>query len=498
MSIDEANANPQPLATLRQRLLQHVLTPLFLVWCLGTAITVSIAYYFTLQAFDRSLLDDAYALSAHVRLQNGEPTLELSSRELASLLFDQSERLYFAVNRKDGSLLAGHTGLFDNVLDAALKLDSSAASGEVKSSVPFVFSDRAHLGFAVRVVKLPATEAKPWTILVAQTTGSRTRLIERLLLYAVVPQAILLLALAAWLLRAIGHDLEPLNRLRLALQRRSAQDLSAIPANADSLDLVQLTDATNALLERIRLGTQAQREFTGNVAHELRNPLAGIRALAEYGLRQHDATALREQLHAIALSEARASHLIDQLLALALADEARDQLAMVQVSMNAIVEDCIAEVLRRSGDKQVELSVSGLDHQIVAMGNEIMLKGCLTNILENAIAYGRPVSGVTPQVMIRVTSLVERGQVVLSVVDNGPGLTPGHAKGLQQRWARGQGSARLQGGSGLGLAIVARYAELLAATFTIDTDAETGGLSATLALLAPTTARRSERPTWQG
>lgn len=494
MATEEAIARVKPFGTLRQRLLQHVLTPLFLVWCLGTAITVSIAYYFTLQAFDRSLLDDAYALSAHVRLQNGEPALELSSRELASLLFDQSERLYFAVNRKDGSLVAGHTGLFDEVLDGALRLDSSAAPEQVKSSAPFIFSDRAHLGVAVRVVTLPATEAKPWTILVAQTTGSRTRLIERLLLYAVVPQAILLFALAAWLLRAIGHDLEPLNQLRLALQRRGAQDLSAIPRNAASLDLAQLTDATNALLERIRLGIQAQREFTGNVAHELRNPLAGIRALAEYGLRQHDPAAWREQLQAIALSEARASHLIDQLLALALADEARDQLAMVPVSVNALVEDGIAEVLRRSGDKHVELSVSGLDQQVVAMGNETMLQGCLTNILENAIAYGRPTVGVTPQVFIRVTSLVERGQVVLSVVDNGPGLAPELATGLQQRWARGQGSARLQGGSGLGLAIVARYAELLAATFTITTDAETGGLSATLVLVAPPMSTRSLLP----
>ena len=141
MAVDEVSVRLKPLGTLRQRLLQHVLTPLFLVWCLGTAVTVSIAYHFTLQAFDRALLDDAYALSAHVRLQNGEPTLELSSRELASLLFDQSERVYFAVQRADGTLLAGHSGLFDSLLDGA----PTAAAGKFKESgVPFTFSDRAH------------------------------------------------------------------------------------------------------------------------------------------------------------------------------------------------------------------------------------------------------------------------------------------------------------------------------------------------------------------
>lgn len=464
------------LGTLRQRLLQHVLTPLFLVWCLGTALTVSIAYYFTLQAFDRALLDDAYSLSAHVRLQNGEPTLDLSSRELASLLFDQSERVYFAVQRTDGSLLAGHNGLFDVAVDRSPVGNAAAA---------FTFTNRVHQGSVVRVVTLPATDAKPWTILVAQTTVSRTRLIERLLLYAVVPQAILLFALAAWLLRAIGHDLEPLNRLRLALQQRGAQDLSAIAPGGDSRDVVQLAEATNALLERIHLGVQAQREFTGNVAHELRNPLAGIRALTEYGLRQNDPVLLREQLHAIARSETRASHLIDQLLALALADEAREHLALLPVSVNEIVESSVADMLQRGDGKQVELSVSGLDQQVMALGNESMLKSCLANFLDNAIAYGRPGSGLPPQVAIRVTSGTEPERILLSVVDNGPGLTPELASSLQQRWTRGQGSERVQGGSGLGLAIVARYAELLGATFTLGKDADSGGLCATLGLQAP-------------
>jgi len=477
--LDAANAG---LKTLRQRLLQHVLTPLFLVWCLGTAITVSIAYYFTQQAFDRALLDDAYALSAHVRMQNGEPTLELSSRELASLLFDQSERVYFAIQRTDGTLLAGHTGLFDASLDGASASNSGKANNPVAS---FALSDRAHLGSAVRAVTLPATAAKPWTIVVAQTTVSRSRLIERLLLYAVVPQAVLLLALAAWLLRAIGHDLEPLNRLRLALQSRGTRDLSAIPATGDTRDVVQLTDATNALMERVNLGIQGQREFTGNVAHELRNPLAGIRALAEYGLRQSDPDVLRAQFHAIAKSETRASHLIDQLLALALADEAREQLALVAVSINEIVEDSVADVLSRSGDKQVELSVSGLDQPVTALGNVTMLKGCLANFLDNAVAYGAPRNGLPPHISIRISASAETGRILLSVADNGPGLAPEQASGLQQRWARGQGSERAQGGSGLGLAIVARYAELLGATFTLDKDADTGGLCATLALQKP-------------
>lgn len=471
------------LRTLRQRLLQHVLTPLFVMWCLGTATTVGLAYYFTLKAFDRALLDDAFALAAQVRLQGSEPTLDLSARELASLLFDQTEKVFFAVQRRDGSLVAGHNGL---VAAAVATVKPSAATETPRTDTSFAFADSVHLGLPVRTVTLGPNDAKPWTIIVAQTTGSRSALIERLLLYSVVPQVLLLFALAAWLLVAIGRDLAPLNRLRLALQRRDTTDLSAIPAAGSSRDVAQLTDAANALLTRIQQGIQAQREFTGNVAHELRNPLAGIRALAEYGLRQSDPAMLREQLQAIAKSEVRASHLIDQLLALALADEARGQLALAVVDVNEVVEDSVTDLLQRlrqTGDGlQVDLTVSGLDHPVKAMGNESMLKGCLINLLNNAVTYGRPEGKAVPRISINVNTDPEQKHITLSVIDNGSGLAPELAKNLQQRWARGQGSERTQGGAGLGLAIVTRYAELMGASFALDNDDALGGLRAVLTL----------------
>ncbi len=412
----------------------------------------------------------------------GEPTLDLSSRELASLLFDQSEKIFFAVQRGDGSLVAGHHGL-----TAALVTDGAVAGASPRTDARFTFSDSVHLGVPVRTVTLAPTDSKPWTTIVAQTTGSRSDLIERLLLYSVVPQVFLLLALAAWLLVAIGRDLAPLNRLRLALQRRDTTDLSAIPTAASSRDVAQLTDAANELLSRIQQAIQAQREFTGNVAHELRNPLAGIRALAQYGLRQSDPVALREQLQAIAKSEIRASHLIDQLLALALADEAHGQMALVQVSLNEVVEDCVADMLQRlrqSGLNNVELTVAGLDLPLRVMGDESMLKGCLTNLLNNALAYGGPGNNVPARISISVHAQ-EAGDasiIRLSVADNGPGLAPELATQLQQRWARGQGSERMQGGAGLGLAIVVRYAALMGARFTLDKDETLGGLRASLAL----------------
>ncbi len=468
------------LITLRQRLLQHVLTPLFVVWCLGTATSVGLAYYFTLKAFDHALLDDAFALSAHVRSQGGGLTLDLSPRELSSLRFDQSEKIYFAVRRSDGSLVAGNDSLTAAVITQAMGIENAS-----RTDRSFAFSDGVHLGLPVRIITLASTDRKPWTTIVAHTTASRSALIERLLLYSVVPQVLLLVALAVWLLVAIGRDLSPLNRLRLALQRRDTTDLSTIPTAASSRDVAQLTDAANDLLSRIHQAIQAQREFTGNVAHELRNPLAGIRALAQYGLRQSDPTVLREQLQAIAKSESRASYLIDQLLALALADEAHGQIVLTPVSLNEVVEDCVTDLLQRlrqSCGSEVELTVSGLDQPLSVLANESLLNACLTNLLNNAAAYGEPADKAIPRISINVDIAAGSGRVALSVVDNGPGLAPEMAKHLQQRWARGQGSERMQGGAGLGLAIVVRYAEVMGSTFALDKDETTGGLRASLTL----------------
>ena len=103
----ELNTKP----SLRSRLVRHVVVPLVLTWGLGTAVALSVANYFAGRAFDRSLLDDAYAVSVNVRVDATGPMLNLSPTEMVALLFDQSESVYFAVLLPSGVLVAGHAGL---------------------------------------------------------------------------------------------------------------------------------------------------------------------------------------------------------------------------------------------------------------------------------------------------------------------------------------------------------------------------------------------------
>ena len=92
--------------SLRTRLLRHVIVPLAVTWLLGTMLALAVARYFTQQAFDRALLDDAYAVASHVRTADQDAlTLGLTATEMSTLLFDQNESLYFAVYLPDGRFL---------------------------------------------------------------------------------------------------------------------------------------------------------------------------------------------------------------------------------------------------------------------------------------------------------------------------------------------------------------------------------------------------------
>lgn len=432
------------LPSLSSRLLRHLLVPLAIVWTLGTAASVGIAWHFTQKAFDNSLLDDAALIASNVQLQGDHLELALSTREVNRVLFDQVETLYFSVSTRDGHPIAG-------VRDLRLTPAQPPATHS--------FQDMEWRGQRMRAVVLTRTLPLPFDVVMAQTTHSREAALQRLVLFAMVPQ-VLLLALLAWSVqRAIRDDLTPLQQLQQALGRRSANDLAAVQVDATTRDVSTLTLALNKMLARLERSVRAQREFAGNVAHELRTPLAGIRALADYGLSHSDPAVWREQLQRIAASQARVSRLVDQLLDLAVASEAQAGLKLEPVRLDELVRDSVLRFLPRADAAGVDLGATGIDGPCWVRGDPTLVDGILTNLLDNALRYGRAEDG-TSTVTVSV-ALDAEGRAVLSVLDNGPGL-PGEVQAqLVQRGAQGETGQLLGQGAGLGLALVSQYATLM-------------------------------------
>jgi len=241
----------------------------------------------------------------------------------------------------------------------------------------------------------------------------------------------------------------------------------------------RLGAAINALLERIGRSVRSQKEFAGNVAHELRTPLAGIRALTEYGLSQERPEVWREQLRSIAQSQERASHLVDQLLALALAQEAREALPPQTLRLDEVVRDTLLRHLPRADGLGVDLGARGLDTPVAVQAQRALLEGVLDNLIDNALRYGRPADGADARVTVEIAREGD-DSVRLSVSDNGPGIDDAQRQRLLKRWAQGPAGETLRQGSGLGLAIVAEYARLLGTTLTLEAGDDSVGLRVSL------------------
>jgi two-component system sensor histidine kinase TctE len=455
--------------SLRRRLVQHVTLPLLLTWGIGSALALGIAAYFTQRAFDRTMLDAAYLLSTHLAQQDGRWVLNMSADDIRTVLFDQSERVYFAVQSRDGRVIAGHTGLHPPPADD---------DAETR------YTDLYYQGHRLRAVVLQRREPR-LQIVVAQTTTTRSALLRQLVTYSIAPQVLLLLGLVVWLRRVVNRDLQPLSRLQELVQARDAADLSPLPrellADAASRDVHGLASAIDALLGRVAEGVAAQREFAGNVAHELRTPLAGIRALAEYGLAQQQPARWREQLQAVLGRQQHASRLVDQLLAMALASETGAVLQLQRVDLAACARDRLLQLLPLADKAGVELEAGGLDEPAWVMAAPALLDGLLDNLLDNALRYGHQ-PGAAGQIRLEIARA--GGRLLLSVTDRGPGISAEQRDSLKARWRQGSDGARLGQGAGLGLSIVQRYAELMQAEFGLDAGDDGTGLKASVAFAA--------------
>ncbi len=448
---------PRPAArpALRQRIGRHVLLSLLLIWGLGSAVVLVVGSHFVAEAFDRALLDDAHALAVHVRGgAQGPLHLDLTPREAELLRFDQHESVRFAVWNDDGQFVGGDPSL------PAAPLPGGTSGGIRGGDHRYRFSDIVLDGRELRRATLRVEGPPAYTVVMAQTTSQRAQLLGRLLLFSVLAQLWLLVALGSWLLRGIERDLRPLAELQDAMAQRDAADLQPLPgtltAQARTSDVQRLGEALDGLLARVRQGLQAQREFAGNVAHELRTPLAGIRAQAANALAQDDPAVWRSELQGIADAEQRASRTVNQLLALARAAEGEIALPLQTVALEALVRKVLLRYLPRADELGVDLGAEGLDQPVAVRGEAGLIEGILNNLLDNALRYGR---GQPP----RITVTLEQSLpwAVLRVADNGPGVDAGLDLHQPQRWTQGEQGQRLGQGAGLGLAIVARYAELM-------------------------------------
>lgn len=265
----------------------------------------------------------------------------------------------------------------------------------------------------------------------------------------------------------ISWVIQPLQRLTRLLQARSSSNLEPISLERSPLEVQAFTGALNELMGRLALALNRERQFSADVAHELRTPLAGIRLNLE--LLEHSGVA------GVAPLIARLDGLhrtVEQLLAMSRLE--RSFIAglgsRVELAGQVIrpLQPDIGEMLRRSGQQaRFELEPGWVQ------GEPELLRMLLRNLIENAGRYGKPGG----EVLVRLQT--SGAWVELTVLDEGPGVAPEKLAGLTRAYTRLDSRGA---GIGLGLNIVSRVCELHGARLEIANRSPQGGLCVRIGL----------------
>lgn len=257
-----------------------------------------------------------------------------------------------------------------------------------------------------------------------------------------------LLGVLVWLV--VGAAVRPLALLGNEVSRRGPGDLRSLPDDGAPAEVQPLVERLNALFARITASMQAERRFTSHAAHELRTPIAAIRAQAEVARDSPEPEVRGRALDRVMEGCDRAARLVDQMLLLARIDEQSARDAPSPTRLDQTAANVIADLAPQALEQGVALELATDEPVTVAMDGALT-EVLLRNLLDNAVRHG----GAPGPVTVRC---LQRGDgAVLEVADRGPGVADSELGQLGRRFYRAS-SARGPG-SGLGLSIVQRIAE---------------------------------------
>jgi two-component system sensor histidine kinase TctE len=448
-------------------ILDWMLTPLLLLWPVGLALTWLVAQGIANKPFDRALIYNAHALAQLVTVQRGRPQFNLPQSASEILRADDSDSVYYQVLGPRGEWLSGERDL------PPPPEEETPQPGDVR------LRDAELRGVDIRVayiwVRVPV-EGNPLALVqVAETREKRSVLATEIIKGVMVPQFVLLplAVLLVWL--ALARGIKPLNQLEERIRARSPDDLSPLDHKTVPLEVAPLVDSVNDLLTRLNDSLATQKRFLADAAHQLKTPLAGLRMQADLAQREGTSTdELKQSLKQIGRSSIRATHTVNQLLALARAEASGAQMTQQRCDLARLTMDVVRDSVPRAMDKRIDLGYDGAEPGAPGVwldGNPTLLKELVRNLVDNAINY-TPSSDDRPGVVtVRVLADTFGRVLLLQVEDTGPGVPASERELIFQPFYRALGSEA--DGSGLGLPIVQEIARQHQAEISVE-DARPG------------------------
>jgi two-component system sensor histidine kinase TctE len=389
------------------------------------------------RAFDRLLAASALTIAGAVQVEDDNVIVELPFASFG--MFSGRDRVFYAVESPGGGAVTGYE-------------DLSGMLPEMTSAGP-EFTDTIYRGELVRVASVGRLTSSggdaDWvTIHVAETQTEREALASEILSNAIVPVVALTLLAIALVWFGIGRMFAPLYQLEQELRGRAPDDLSPVDVPVP-VEVSHLVSGLNAFMARLGSAMERVTGLVAEAAHEVRTPLASLRAQAEVAMDEQDPVALRARVGRIHQGAVQASQLVSQLLMEATISHRLENQETDTTAFGLVVD----EVRQRLDPDQAGRLVVDLPEAVAGAqirGDRVALREMVRNVVDNALVYstGR----------VEIGGQLTDGMVTFEVSDRGPGIADGEKPLVLERFKRGTGSTATAG-SGLGLSIVKRVVE---------------------------------------
>jgi two-component system sensor histidine kinase TctE len=455
--------------SLHRHLLLWLLLPQLVLWLAAASFTYQLAGRYANQAIDASLTTASRALARQVKPSGSGLLIDFPRAAQDIIEADPDDRVYYMVSTPPGEFILGNSQMPQPPADIT----------EPRLGQPYLYDgvvrDKS-VGdhpreVNVRVVALYLAYGEPgkpqrMLVQVARGRASREELARQILIDTALPLSLLIVLMSVIVWGGIRGGLAPLARLRSVVESRAINDLAPIRLEAAPEEVRSLALALNTLLAEVRDNVNAQKRFISDAAHQLRTPLAGLKSQTELALASASVSAdpeLQARLQRVHQSATRSAHLVSQLLALARAEpEAAMAQSRTRFDLQRLAREVAAEQVPRALAAGIDLGSdddgSPGEAPMVVLGNAMLIREALVNLVDNAIRYaGRGAS-------ITVSAHAQGNEAVVTVEDTGPGVPESEHEHIFQRFARATNEGN---GCGLGLAIVKEIVERSSGSVTL-------------------------------
>ena len=415
------------------------------------------------RSYDHLLVSSALSIADSVALVDGQWQVDLPYAALDLLAMAPEDRVFYRVADSRGSLITGYGDL------------PPAPRGATREGPAPQLFDAPYSGETVRFAVVARTLSSPSAqgevrVQVGQTRRAREALAQEMVNRALLAISVLSLLSLALVGVGVHRAFRPLVRVERELSRREPSDLRPLDAHVPR-EMDQMVAALNRFMERLSSSNETLRSFMAEAAHQMRTPLAALRAQAQLALDDDDPEDMRRSLQAIERNASHMSRLLNQLLSDASVIHRSNLQRYAPVDLAETVHQALHEAVPQVDPiPRVQLLVTA--GPVWVQGDALLLREAIKNLIDNAIKY----SAAAP---LQVALTTEGNSAVLTIADHGPGIAAADAERVFERFARGEGAAA--GGAGLGLAIVKRVVDAHGGHIDLANRRE-GGLVATITL----------------